>query len=92
MSVILCKKIIGLQVVTKSGDILGRVSNFEVEIASHAILRYYVGGNNVFKKIIFDKLIIHRDQVVSIDDKKMLVLDSVVGGSVSESKFVDVTA
>ncbi len=92
MTIVSGKKIIGLNVVTKSGDVLGKVSNFDVEVDSHIVLKYYVGGSNILKKLLVNKLVINKDQVISIDGKKMLVYNSVVKKKVPGSELVDITA
>jgi len=67
------KNLISLPVFTQSGVSLGKISDVEIETESQAILRYVV------KKNFFDQpLLIHRDQVISINAKSMVVEDAVV--------------
>ncbi len=78
MPVITGKKLIGLPVETNSGKLLGKIFDFELEIDSQHILRYYVKGGSIFKELFVDELIIHYSQVIFIDDKKMIVSDGIV--------------
>ncbi|OGY91081.1 MAG: hypothetical protein A3H70_04280 [Candidatus Komeilibacteria bacterium RIFCSPLOWO2_02_FULL_48_11] len=79
------KQIIGLPVATKSGERLGKVASFNLESGSQTVHQYQVGSLGLGKLFAKD-LIIHRDQVVSIDDKKMLVDDLVVSALALEKK------
>jgi len=65
-------KLIKLKVQTKLGFGLGIIKNIIFDTESREILQYEVGG--LFGK----KYLISRDQVISIDNKKMIVDDSVV--------------
>lgn len=67
------KNLINLAVFTQSGISLGKISDIEIETESQTILRYEV------KKNFFDQpLLIHRDQVISINAKSMVVEDTAV--------------
>lgn len=71
------KQIIGLPVAAKSGERLGKIAGFNLDSESQIIYQYRVnplGLSNLFAK----ELLIHHDQVVSLDDKKMVVDDLVV--------------
>lgn len=68
------KQIIGLPVETKSGERLGKVAGFSLESDSQAVHQYQVGSLGLGKLFAKD-LLIHRDQVISLDDKKVLVDD-----------------
>ncbi|MEA2088831.1 MAG: PRC-barrel domain-containing protein [Patescibacteria group bacterium] len=78
MPVINCKKIIGMTVETKSGEQLGKVFDFEVEIESQNILKYYVKSSNILEEFFKKELIIHRNQIISISNKKIIVKDGIV--------------
>lgn len=73
MSLVEGKKIIGLSVETTMGDKLGVITNFDLDIDSQSIIKYYVKGNKIIKKIVTPELTINRGQVVSIDNQKMIV-------------------
>lgn len=62
-----------LSVETVSGTILGHVHELEIEIDGHLIVQYKVKSSILGQRHYF----INRAQVVSIDDKKMIVDDSV---------------
>ncbi len=75
------KNLIGLPVETKSGLLLGKVRGFEIESESQNILRYIVKSRNLIGKLLTEEvseIIINRNQVVSLDEKKMLVDDASV--------------
>lgn len=75
MSVFSGKKIIGLLVESESGKALGRICDFELDLDSQSILKYYVKAENLIKKLALTELIIHRSQVVLINNDKMIVRD-----------------
>lgn len=77
MSVIQGKKIIGLAVQTESGEALGRVYDFEFDVDSQSVVKYYIKAS-LIRDLFDNKLIIHRDQVVFIDNDKMVVDDGVI--------------
>lgn len=90
MAVVNGKKIIGLSVETDSGRSLGKIVDFELEVNSQSILKYYVRGGSIFRELFINELIVHRGQVISIDDKRMIVEDSVI--KEKEIKRVEVAA
>jgi len=69
-------KIIGLPVYTQGGIFLGYVVDFEIEPNSGEIVRYFVKTKNPVKNLFRGKLVISKEQVISIDDKKMVVEDN----------------
>lgn len=80
------KQIIGLPVETKSGERLGKIASFNLDSASQTIYQYQVnplGLSNLFAK----ELLIHRHQVISLDDKKMIV-DDLVSAKLASPKNV----
>ncbi|NCF75487.1 MAG: hypothetical protein GWO87_03315 [Xanthomonadaceae bacterium] len=87
MSVINCKKIIGLPVETKSGEQLGKVFDLELEVESQTVLKYYVKDRNILKEMFNRELIIHRNQVLSISKEKMIVKDGFVQEKNSVAKM-----
>lgn len=68
------KNVIGLPAETESKQKLGKVYDFDIEISSHIIKSYSIEGGFLSSK----KLLISRNQVVSIDKEKMVVKDSVI--------------
>jgi sporulation protein YlmC with PRC-barrel domain len=71
-------QLINLPVYTQSGQKLGRVVDFELNCELQEVIKYYVRGENIIKELIEKELIITAEQVISIDDKKMIVEDLVI--------------
>lgn len=70
------KKIIGLSVETQSGQRLGEIAGFAFDSETQTIYQYQVrssGLSGIFAK----ELLVHRQQVISISEEKMLVDDLV---------------
>lgn len=61
-----------LQVQTKSGAELGYIKNIILETDGQTILQYEVGG------LVGKRYLISREQVISINDEKMIVDDNAV--------------
>jgi len=77
------KNLIGLPVETKSGLLLGKIKSFEFDSETQTIERYIVKSRNLIEKLLreeLNELIVGRNQVISIDETKMVVEDGVVGG------------
>jgi len=75
------KNLIGLPVETKSGLLLGKIKSFEVDSATQAIEKYVVKSRNLIGKLLREELgelIIGRNQVISIDETRMVVEDGLV--------------
>ncbi|HOY56052.1 MAG TPA: PRC-barrel domain-containing protein [bacterium] len=73
------QKIINLPVETVGGHQLGWVESFVVDIDSQSILEYIVKSSNLVQKIVTNKLVISRGQVVDINEEKLIVDDLVIG-------------
>lgn len=71
---ITAKNILGLHVETKNGNALGKITNFELDTETHNIKFYSVESGFLEKK----KLLIAKNQVISINNTKMIVEDGVV--------------
>mgnify|MGYP001566347236 FL=1 len=69
-----------LEIETKSGVVLGHVKNIILETEGQNVLQYEVGG------LVGKKFLISREQVISIDEKKMVVDDNVAGEKESEEE------
>lgn len=78
MPVINSKKIIGLPIETKSGEELGKIFDFGIEVESQTVLKYYVKSSNILKEMFSEELIIYSNQVISINSEKMIVKDGVI--------------
>ncbi|NCN07806.1 PRC-barrel domain containing protein [Candidatus Falkowbacteria bacterium] len=71
-------QLIGLKVVTKSGQILGKIKDFEFNTENSKITKYIVVSNDLVKKITAKNLVISINQIIEITIKKMIVDDNVV--------------
>lgn len=83
------KKIIGLSVETKSGQYLGRIRDFEVDADTLEILRLLVRPVGIIKGFAAGDLIMAKSSVISVDKKKIIVLDLVgeeLAGAKQEKK------
>jgi len=72
------KELINLPVETKSGDYLGKIFNLEIDLDSQSIISYDVKYTNILKGILKDKLLISRNQIISISKERMIVNDNVL--------------
>ena len=75
------RDLLRLPVVTKNGQSIGRVSGFEFEAESQIILRYEVRRSMLRGK----PLLIHRQQVISIEATRMVVEDGALTDVARES-------
>jgi len=69
------EQLIGLPVATRSGEPLGKVEGCGIDTDTHLVFQYQVkpsGIANMFAK----ELLIGREQVVSLDNTKMVVKDA----------------
>ncbi len=78
MPLIKSNNLIGLPVATESGERLGSVRSFDVDVDSNTIVRYYVAPGRIVAMIGQGELIVHASLVVSITEKKMTVRDNTV--------------
>ena len=72
------KKFKKVRVETKSGEQLGRLAGFELDTETGLVEKYYVKSSIPLADIFEGKLIISKSQVISFDDKKMVVEDNVL--------------
>ena len=94
------KNLINLPVITQNGQPLGKISDFVIEADSQQIIKYYVKSNQLIKNILKGELIIHRDQVISLDNQKMVVENNIakeeerafVKAEISQKEAVAVSA
>jgi len=70
------QQLIGIPVVTQSGNKLGDVEGFNVDIESQSILEYKIRPSNLVKELMVGDFIIPRGQVVDITPKKIIVGDN----------------
>lgn len=84
MAFITSKKLIGLEVFTEAGNYLGKISNFEIDVDTHAVLRYVVKSR--LGGIMPKELIIGASEVVSVSLEKMIVRDGVARELAAQKK------
>jgi sporulation protein YlmC with PRC-barrel domain len=70
------KNIIGLPVETKSGETLGTISHFDLEVDEQKIIRYYIKSSRMITGLLKKQLIVSASQVVSLTSEKMIVDDN----------------
>ena len=74
------KNLINLSVQTQSGQKLGKIESFNIDIDSQSILEYKIKPLNLIKGLVESDLIISRGQVIEITNKKMIVDDLAARG------------
>jgi len=75
------KQLKNLPVYTKNKDFLGKIKDVEINCENHSISRYIIKNSDVVKRIAGEEIIISPSQIVSLDDKKMVVEDNFVSES-----------
>ena len=77
--------LIGLPVVTESGERIGVVRSFDIDIDAHTINRYIVKSGGIVATFSGrEDVLIHASQVVRITEKEMTVRDAVIAVSSTE--------
>jgi len=69
--------LINLPVYSQSGQNLGRIDSFEIDLDSHTIIRYHV-RTGLIKGLWHEQLLIAQSQVISISKEKMVVEDNII--------------
>lgn len=69
-------QLIGLAVVTKAGQELGKVKSIIIDIDSQSILEYEIKPSNPVKKLISGDFFVARGQVLEITSDKLIVEDN----------------
>jgi hypothetical protein len=77
-----------IRVETQSGQYLGIPLGFDLETDTGMIEKYYVKNKKIIGGLFENKLIINKSQIISLDDKKMIVEDGVVKIAVKEKKVL----
>lgn len=80
------KQLLGLQVVTVSGQKLGRVQQIELDTATHQVTCYEVKIHFSLSDLIPDTLLISPQQVVAITAEQVVVEDATYQSSVRQYK------
>jgi len=71
------EKLAGLKVETRGGKKLGVIDNFDIQTEGQTVSKYYVKAKGI-KGLVEDRLIIDREQVISIDGSRMIVDDNII--------------
>lgn len=72
------ENLIGLKVETESGQYIGRIKSFDVDIDTHTVRTYYIKPSLLEGGVFTEELLVHHKQVVAITAEKMVVFDNVV--------------
>ncbi len=70
------KNVIGAKTITQSGQALGRVIDFEIDVISRQIIRYYVQSDLL--GFLKQPLIINASQVIDFKNKQLVVEDAIL--------------
>ena len=65
-------------VFTKSGNKLGKLIGFMLDVNHHVVQQYIVARSRSLSRIVSGELLISPSQVISLDDEKMIVDDMVL--------------
>lgn len=79
------RRLTGLPVVTESGDMVGKVLSFDVDVETHAVLAYHVGRGGWSRA---ETGIVSPAQVVSVTAERMTVRDGAVRSEEGERAAV----
>ena len=82
------KKIIGKKVISRSGYYLGKVIDFEIDVLSEKIIKYYTQGELL--DFLREPLIINANQVIEIQKDKIIVEDAVVPRKITKETAPDI--
>ncbi len=72
------RELIGLPVETASGISLGKLTDLEIDEHNHLVKAYQVQTSTLLPGFLSGNLLVGRDQVVSVSNKKIVVDDSMV--------------
>lgn len=67
-----------LPVYTRSNEYLGKIEEVEINTETQNISKYIIKSSQVSKRLVGKKLWLSPNQVISIDEQKMIVEDGVV--------------
>lgn len=75
----------GLPVFTENGTRLGRVVSIIIETANHEVVHYAVKRPRRLADPLPGELLVHPRQIISVDDRKMVVQDLLIKEGVREN-------
>ena len=70
------QQLINLPAITQSGQELGVVEGFNIDIESQSILEYKIKPSSLVKELIAGDFIIPRGQIIDITKDKLVVKDT----------------
>lgn len=79
------KELRNVPVETKSGTVLGKLSGYVMDSGSHKVIQYVVKKAHPLAKILPSELFVHSDQVISIEQDRIVVDDAVETASEKEA-------
>ncbi len=79
------QNLINLPVITKSGQLLGKISKIEIDTDTQSIINYFIKSTNIVKGLLEGELIINKNQVIVITQEKVIVEDNVYKKRVEDS-------
>jgi sporulation protein YlmC with PRC-barrel domain len=71
-------QLIDLRVVTKNGQVLGKVKDIVIDTDNLSIKQIVVSKAKILDKILTKELVIASDQIIEITDKNIIVSDNTV--------------
>lgn len=85
-------KIIGLEMVTESGEKLGTVSalDIDVDVEDQNIIYYHVKSLGLIRGLFKQELMVHRSQIVAFETDRVVVVDNVYKEAVVGDKPVKI--
>lgn len=72
------KKLVGKPVVTRSGQLVGKVAGFEIDTLTGRIATMQVKSSGLVARLSEDVLIVSWDAIVEMTEKRVTIIDSVV--------------
>ncbi|OGY49984.1 MAG: hypothetical protein A3B89_01180 [Candidatus Buchananbacteria bacterium RIFCSPHIGHO2_02_FULL_40_13] len=69
-------QLLGLKVITKNGQVIGKLKDFEFDTDNFKITRYIISSSDLVKKITSQDLIINHNQIIEITAKTIIVDDN----------------
>lgn len=79
------KELRNVPVETKSGTMLGKLSGYVMDSESHKVVQFIVKKAHPLAKILPSELLVHSDQVISIEPNRIVVDDAVEAASEREA-------
>ncbi|HLD00064.1 MAG TPA: PRC-barrel domain-containing protein [Patescibacteria group bacterium] len=78
MPLLSSRDLLGLNVETESGERLGNITDFDIDLDGQRISAYQVKSSKILGGLFRRSLLIRPEQVVAISAKAMIVADSAI--------------